>query len=114
MLTRIAILGLCLLAVGACGKGPIKLGKERIAFDGQNYRIRASSDRADRSMFAVAVRPVSASLQGAREAAAYGATGHCIKYYGTSDIAWTVGPDTDESALPISDDTLTYQGQCQE
>lgn len=114
MLTRIAILGMCLLAVGACGKGPVKLGKDKIAFDGQNFRSKSVSDRSDRTQFSVTVHPVSASFEGAREAAAYEGTRHCLKYFGTSDILWSVGPETEAESLPVSDDTLTYQGTCQD
>ena len=86
---------------------------DRIAFDGQFYRAKLSKGDA-RHQFSVTARPVSASLDGARQAAEYEAISYCVKEYGSSDIAWIVGPDTDPAALPIADDTLVFQGACPE
>ena len=71
-----------------------------------------STSRDARDEFTVTARPVSASLEGAREAARYEATVYCVNRYGRSDIAWTVGPDSPDAALPIADDTLTLAGRC--
>lgn len=94
------------MGLTACGPDD-----DTILFDGQYYRTRLSDTEA-RHIFTVTARPVSASLEGAREAARYEATSYCVRNYGSSRIAWTVGPDDPEETLPIADDTLTLQGAC--
>jgi hypothetical protein len=86
--------------------------EDRIRFDGQLYRAKLSSDSDNRRAFTATASPVSNSLQGAREAAAYEAISYCVRQYGTSRILWDVGPDTADDALPIDRDTLSYAGTC--
>lgn len=83
-----------------------------VLFDGQAFRARLDTDRGTREDFTVSVRPVSASLLGAREAGRYEAVVYCVNRYGSSNIAWVVGPDSPDEALTISDDTLVLQGRC--
>lgn len=81
-----------------------------IRFDGQKFRIKASKvTKDDRSRFTVAASPASKSLDGAREAAAYGGTKYCIEQYGTSLIAWANGPEDDPR---FDGDRLLLEGQC--
>ncbi|WP_058314400.1 hypothetical protein [Cognatishimia activa] len=81
-----------------------------VRFEGERFRIQAKKvDRDDRSLFRVTASPASKTLDGARQAAAYGGTRYCIQEYGTSVIAWTQGPDDD----PIFDgDRIVMEGQC--
>ncbi|SHH83729.1 hypothetical protein [Cognatishimia maritima] len=81
-----------------------------VRFDGQKFRIKATkASRDDRSMFVSTAAPASNSIEGAREAAAYGGTRYCIEQYGTSLIAWAHGPE----AEPLFDgDRLVLEGQC--
>lgn len=102
VLTYLAVAGL----LAACGSEA-----EDVAFDGQFYRT-GISDLDERHKFQVTAAPVSASLLGAREAARYEATIFCVNEYGSSDIAWVVGPDDPDEVLPISNDTLTLEGAC--
>ena len=95
------------LALTACGPD-----EDDILFDGQFFRAKIDSDRGSREDFTVAVRPVSASLTGAREAARYEATVYCVNRYGSSAIQWEVGPDAPDEALPVLDDTLYLKGTC--
>ncbi|AVL52192.1 hypothetical protein CEP88_06020 [Roseobacter denitrificans] len=97
------------LAVTACGPGD-----DAISFDGQFFSARLKSERSDRAQFAVTTRPVSASLAGAREAARYEATVYCVNSFGRSDVDWVVGPDDEDEALTIENDTLMLQGRCRE
>jgi hypothetical protein len=85
---------------------------DRIFFDGQFYNAKLSRIERQRDVFAVTVRPVSKSLTGAVEAGEYEAIVHCVNNYGSSDIIWTVGPQTPQASLPIANDVLTLQGQC--
>ncbi|TMM54944.1 hypothetical protein [Sulfitobacter sabulilitoris] len=85
---------------------------DRIAFDGQYYRTKLTKVDGQRHVFQVTARPVSASLQGAREAARYEAVSYCVTEYGSSDIAWVISPDAEASRLVVRDDTLTLQGAC--
>jgi hypothetical protein len=81
-------------------------------FDGQRYRGAVKSDRKNRQDFTVTINQVSKSIEGAIGSAEYKATQHCIQYYGTSDIIWTVGPDS--TPLPVVNDTLTLRGSCRD
>ena len=97
------------LGLSACG------GRDDdIPFDGQFYRTKLSKVDGQRAVFQVTAEPVSASLEGAREAARYEATTYCVTEYGSSDIVWVISPDADTSLLPIQGDTLTLQGACPE
>ena len=102
------------LALGACDRLNLNIGKRDNAFDGQFYRGSAKSEAKARQFFVASARPVSKSLDGAVQAAEFEAVSHCIKYFGTSDIAWEVGPDTPRDALPIENDTLRLKGMCEE
>ena len=97
------------LAVTACGPGD-----DAVSFDGHFYNARLKSERSDRAQFAVTTRPVSASLDGAREAARYEAIVYCVNQFGRSDVDWVVGPDDESETLTIENDTLMLQGRCRE
>jgi hypothetical protein len=86
--------------------------EERVLFDGHFFKAKLR--KADRQLdtFTIAVRPVSKSLRGAREAGAYEATVYCVNTFGTSDIVWTAGPDAADAELTIANDTLLLQGRC--
>ncbi len=84
---------------------------EKLRFDGQFYRTKLS-DLDERHKFQVTASPVSASLEGAREAARYEAIVFCVNEYGSSAIEWVVGPDDPDETLPIDNNTLTLQGAC--
>ena len=102
--------GAIVLALSACGGSE----GEDILFDGQSFRASLDADKDTKQNFSVSVRPVSASLQGAREAGRYEATVYCVNRYGSSNIIWVVGPDSPDEALTITDNTLTLQGSCRE
>ena len=93
--------------VAACGNDD-----DRIAFDGQYFRMKVKKVDKQRDVFTVQIRDVSRSLDGAREAGRYAGNAYCVETYGSSDIEWTVGPDTPAEELTIVDDTLTFQGVC--
>ena len=110
--TRSALwLGFLLLGVflilAACGRN-----EDRIAFDGQFYNAKLKQIDRQFNLFSVSVTPVSASLDGAREAGRYEASSYCVTNFGTSDIAWTSGPDAEE--VTLDGDTLLLQGSCEE
>ncbi|MEM7519646.1 MAG: hypothetical protein AAF307_01305 [Pseudomonadota bacterium] len=85
---------------------------DRPTFDGQYFRVKAAKVDDQRDAFTVRVRDVSRSLDGAREAGRYGGIEYCIATFGSSKIAWTVGPDTPPEALQISDNTIVFSGVC--
>lgn len=95
--------------VTACGQA-----QQRPSFDGQFFRATVSKNGATKSEFAVSVRGVSASLDGALQAAEYEATRYCVTKFGSSDINWKRGPDQDPETLTIENDSLTFTGTCDE
>ena len=97
------------LAVTACGPGD-----DAISFDGQFFNTRLKSERGNQAQFTVTAKPVSASLDGAREAARYEATVYCVNSFGRSDVDWVMGPDDESETLTIENDTLLLQGRCRE
>jgi hypothetical protein len=102
----------CICAIAAIGLAACGPTEDDILFDGQFFRASLKSERSTREDFVVTVRPVSASLLGAREAARFEAISYCVNRYGSSAINWVVGPDSPDEELPIADDTLTLQGRC--
>ncbi|MEW9919163.1 hypothetical protein AB2B41_06090 [Marimonas sp. MJW-29] len=86
--------------------------KNRIAFDGQYFRAKASKVDNTRHAFTVRVRDVSRSLDGAIAAGRHEGISYCVNNFGSSDIEWTVGPDTPPEQLQITDNTLVFQGVC--
>lgn len=98
---------LCAGLLGACTSAD-----DRILFDGHFYNTKIRKVERQLDVFVVTVKPVSRSLQGARDAGRYEATVHCVNTYGSSDIIWAAGPDAPEAQLNIDKDTLTLQGRC--
>ena len=102
----LTVLGLALLA--GCSRDD-----DRILFDGQAFRGKAKHiERDDRRSFTATVSPVSASVDGAREAGRFEGVKYCIQQYGTSRIAWATGPDDDPQTWSIDRDTVTFTGRC--
>ncbi|MBD3663563.1 hypothetical protein H9Q16_06490 [Sulfitobacter sp. TSTF-M16] len=95
------------LATTACSNN-----NNRIAFDGQYFRAKVSKVDKQRDVFTVRVRDVSRSLDGARAAGRYEGIAYCVENYGSSDIDWTVGPETPPEQLTIADDAIVFQGTC--
>ncbi|MCR9125390.1 MAG: hypothetical protein NXH82_04625 [Rhodobacteraceae bacterium] len=112
MIVRRVLVPTLLVAAAAAALTACQPQDDRLRFDGQVYRTKASKVGDDLSVFQVTASPVSASLAGAREAAAYEAIRYCISNYGTSAIEWSVGPDTDTGALIVEKDQLTFSGEC--
>lgn len=81
-------------------------------YENAYYAPKISVDRNDRSTFTVSVRGFEQGLDGAREAARYEATKHCINYLGSSDAAWSIGPDSDREQLQIVSGALIFSGKC--
>ncbi|KHA52731.1 hypothetical protein [Sulfitobacter geojensis] len=86
--------------------------KNRIAFDGQYFRVKVAKVDGQRDVFTVRIRDVARSLDGARAAGLHAGTAYCVENYGNSKIAWSVGPDTPPEQLQITDNTLVFQGVC--
>ncbi len=85
---------------------------DRLTFDGQYFRTKVSRVDRQRDVFTVRIRDVARSLDGAREAGRHAGNAYCVENYGSSDIDWTVGPDTPPEQLRIADNTLVFQGVC--
>lgn len=107
---RAAVISTAALALLAGCSDP----SDAVRFDGQLFKGRLQVMDGDKRSFTATVEPVSASLEGAREAARYEGTTYCVRKYGRSDIDWTASPEAEATALNISEDTLTVQGRCAE
>ena len=107
ILGSVAALALALSLAG-CNSNDVN----RTAFDGVYFKTKAKKLGDDLADFTVQIPGVSRSLEGARGAGEYEGTRYCIKNFGTSDITWVVGPETDPARLVIEKDTLTFQGRC--
>ena len=100
--------GAIILTLAACGRGEL----ETVTYEGARFSGDLRSERGDRAAFVATGGPASVSPEGSKRAAAYQAVQHCIAYLGSSDIAWTVGPDTDDTALTIDNNKVVLSGRC--
>ena len=86
--------------------------RNRIPFDGQFFRTKVAKVDKQRDVFTVTIRDVARSLDGAREAGRHAGNAYCVENFGSSKIAWSVGPDTPPEELTVVNDTLVFQGVC--
>jgi hypothetical protein len=84
----------------------------RIAFDGEFFRTKVKRVDKQLDVFTVNIRDVSRSLEGARQAGHHAGVEYCVENFGSSDIEWTIGPDTPAEQLQIVDNTLVFSGVC--
>ena len=97
-----------MLAVSGCSKK-----SERLLFNGAYYPTKArTADKAERTAFTVSVRRADQGLKGAREAGRHGGREYCLNNFGTSEIAWTVGPDAPDTVLVAMGGSLVLSGKC--
>ncbi|MEO1557264.1 MAG: hypothetical protein AAFS01_12595 [Pseudomonadota bacterium] len=108
----VALLGLMLIATLLLAACSGERRADRIPFDGQFFRTDAKKLNKDRLDFVVTVRPVSASVNGALAAGLHEGTRYCIGNFGSSDIRWANGPESENGEVPISNNRLTLQGTC--
>lgn len=99
-----------LVLLAACGSSEL----DTITFEGARFSGDLRAERGDRAAFVATGGPVSVSLEGARQAAEFQVVQHCISYLGTSDVAWTIGPDTEDAALPTDNNQVVLSGRCVE
>ncbi len=109
-LSMISLICTALVALGGCSRDD----PNQVAFDGVLFKSKtgAIDKKVSRADFTVTVFEVSQSLDGARAAAGYEGTKYCVTNYGTSDIEWTVGPETEPGRLAVVDNAITFQGRC--
>ncbi|MCV2890192.1 hypothetical protein [Ruegeria aquimaris] len=89
--------------------------ENRLLFGGHYFPVKAKpvDKKVSLANFTVTVDKASQSPDDAREAGRHGGTVYCIGNYGTSEIEWSLGPDSDPAQLRIVDDKLTFSGTCQ-
>lgn len=99
---------LCIASVAACTRN-----EERVVFDGVFFRTKAKAvDKSDRQNFVVNVPKVARSVNGAREAGRYEGTRYCLANFGTSEILWSIGPDTADGRLVVENNDFNFRGTC--
>lgn len=96
-----------MLALTACSNDD-----DRVAFDGHYFRTKVKKVDRQFDVFTVSIRDVSRSLEGARAAGEYAGIEHCVRYFGSSDIEWEVGPETPLENLIIDNNTMIFRGKC--
>ena len=109
-LARFATAGLLVvvLAVSACSRK-----EARVLFDGNYYPTKArASDKSDRKAFVVSVRRASQGLNGAKAAGGHSGKTYCLENFGTSEIAWRVGPDAPEGTFDRGASSIALSGTC--
>ncbi|SFD81882.1 hypothetical protein [Roseivivax sediminis] len=107
---RITWLGLAaaLIVLGACSET-----SKRIRFEGEYYRASAKAPRSDRHNFVVSAGPIARGIEGARQAAFYEGTLHCVTHFGSSEIAWSVHPTQDDPGLlTVDGNRVSTSGRC--
>ncbi|WP_299350061.1 hypothetical protein [uncultured Shimia sp.] len=104
---------LSLVLVSGCNRVKNNRTKSEFAFDGIEFKASAKkAEGEDRTHFVSVVRKATQSLDGAKEAGRHAGTRYCIEQYGTSKIDWVNGPDQENSALTLDDETLIMEGYC--
>lgn len=103
-----AVAAVAMLAAPGCTRK-----SERLLFNGAYYPTKArAADKSDRTLFTVSVRRADQGLPGAREAGRHGAKEYCLQNFGTSEIAWSVGPDASDAALTGGGKGVVLSGKC--
>ncbi|SHH25932.1 hypothetical protein [Marivita hallyeonensis] len=102
------ISGALLLALVACGRGEL----DTVVYEGARFTGDLRSERGDRAAFVASGGPASVSIEGAKQAAEFQVVQHCIRYLGSSDVAWTNGPDVEDAALTIDNNKVVLSGRC--
>ena len=108
--------------VVADNKRIVRGSKMRVASDvewmgvvtgGVNVFVFFFNDTATTEIYTLSLHDaLPISLDGAREAGRYEAIRYCIANFGSSDIAWTEGPDAEDGTLTIANDRLLLRGTC--
>ncbi|WP_425049900.1 hypothetical protein [Psychromarinibacter sp. S121] len=117
------VIGSVLVALAGCGVarnvgGAVGIGSasprgaNRLEVNGVTYRSKLDISGDARRDLTITVRPFRANPETALEAGRYRATVYCLRKFGSSETAWTVGPDTPIDQLPITDDSVTLRGTC--
>lgn len=102
------IIGALVLTLAGCGPRAM----QTITYEGTVFAGNLRPDRDDRAAFVATGGPAAVSLEGAKQAAEFQVVRHCIDYLGTSDVAWTNGPDVEDTALLIQDNEVVLTGRC--
>lgn len=102
----VALLGAVIMVAGCSDDD------DRVRFDGKFFPTKVSKVDGQRDQIVVTVKQVAQSPKGALAAGRYAAVSYCVGLYGSSDIDWIVGPDTDPSQIRITDNTMTFRGTC--
>lgn len=113
-ITRLALLGLICAAVVVSGCNRKKNAANLIVYDGIEFQTKAEpiDKKVTLADFYVRVEGAAISLDSARKAGRDRGYRYCIENYGTSDIEWTVGPESDPAQLQLVDGAVTFRGTC--
>ena len=80
------------------------------AFDGVKFSASLKVEKDASEIFSLRVKKAAKSVAGAREAGRYKATKYCVEKFGTSDIAWIMGPDSPD--LELENGNFNLIGSC--
>ena len=100
------------LGVSGCSNDGVGFGKNSTLFDGNYYPTSLKSTRRDRQTILVTVKNAGQGISGARQAAKLASAKHCIKHYGTSDVAWDQPLEDENVSTILREGTLYLTGKC--
>lgn len=112
--TRLALLGLMCAVVAVAGCNRKRNAANLITYDGIEFVTKAEAidKKVSLSDFTVRVEGAAISLDSARLAGRDRGYRYCIENFGTSDIDWIVGPDTEPAQLRLVEGALLFRGTC--
>ena len=104
---RVIITIVLFLFTVSCGES---YRDNQVAFDGVKFVSNLKKDPNDSLAFSVTIKNASQSFEGAREAGRYESRKYCIEKISSSNIDWTIDPDSDD--LTLQDGNLILSGRC--
>jgi len=88
-------------------------GPNTVNINGTQFRSKRDVGGEQKRDLTITVRPARVDPDAAQEAGRYRATVYCLRKFGASETAWTVGPDIPIENLQYSeDDAITLRGSC--
>ena len=76
------------------------------------FKAKLTSTKEDRRNFTVTVQANGADLEQTRESVRLPATRHCLRGFGSTQIAWDLDSEGDDWLGRANGEQITYSGRC--